>query len=551
MCITRYVVLTGNIYSNKLLPYYFNVLIFKVLIPRKSTRNLFTSKLVLRHNSNRILQTTYQIFNFNLNNIFQPRKTKNPSHYGFPSRILLLAVSYYISARLGLMIPFIGSYITLIWLPTGIAVALLLRWGYCVLPGIFIGAFATSYSMGAPLLVCASIALGNSLAPLSTAFILRRINFHNSLNRVQDILFLFAAAATGMLLSASGGVLTLVTFDKLPLQNAGMAWVSWWAGDFVGVLLASPILLNISLPKLKNLSRQLLEFFCWASVALGLSWVVFFLNHGHNHTLPLLFIISPLIVWSAMRFGLLGSSLGLLLPVILAAIATSNELGPFSYDTKYGLFLLWLFVLVLVLINLMVAALQAGQMHANFALQQSELKLRSIIETEPECVELLSKDSTILQINPAGLRLFGTDHPDKLIGQQALTLINPQHRQNFISLTNRIFEGESGQLEYEITGLNGEQRWMEIHAEPLRNEFRTIVSMLGIGRDITERKKIEEAQRIAAVAFETQDGIMISDANGNIMRVNQAFQNITGYNSEEVIGQNPRMFQSGRHDLEL
>jgi len=256
MCITRYVVLTGNIYSNKLLPYYFNVLIFKVLIPRKSTRNLFTSKLVLRHNSNRILQTTYQIFNFNLNNIFQPRKTKNPSHYGFPSRILLLAVSYYISARLGLMIPFIGSYITLIWLPTGIAVVLLLRWGYCVLPGIFIGAFATSYSMGAPLLVCASIALGNSLAPLSTAFILRRINFHNSLNRVQDILFLFAAAATGMLLSASGGVLTLVTFDKLPLQNAGMAWVSWWAGDFVGVLLASPILLNISLPKLKNLSRE-------------------------------------------------------------------------------------------------------------------------------------------------------------------------------------------------------------------------------------------------------------------------------------------------------
>jgi diguanylate cyclase (GGDEF)-like protein/PAS domain S-box-containing protein len=70
----------------------------------------------------------------------------------------------------------------------------------------------------------------------------------------------------------------------------------------------------------------------------------------------------------------------------------------------------------------------------------------------------------------------------------------------------------------------------------------------GYVRDITERKLIEETLRIAAITFDTQEGILITDADAKILRVNQAFQDITGYHADEVIGQNPRMFQSGRHD---
>ena len=67
-------------------------------------------------------------------------------------------------------------------------------------------------------------------------------------------------------------------------------------------------------------------------------------------------------------------------------------------------------------------------------------------------------------------------------------------------------------------------------------------------RDITERKRADEAMRLAAVTFETQEAILITDPEAKILRVNQAFQEITGYRAKEVIGQNPRMFQSGRHD---
>ncbi|OIQ86749.1 cyclic di-GMP phosphodiesterase Gmr [mine drainage metagenome] len=67
-------------------------------------------------------------------------------------------------------------------------------------------------------------------------------------------------------------------------------------------------------------------------------------------------------------------------------------------------------------------------------------------------------------------------------------------------------------------------------------------------QDISERKMAEEALQIAAATFETHEGIMITDADANIIRVNQAFQNISGYNAQEVIGKNPRILSSGRHD---
>lgn len=66
--------------------------------------------------------------------------------------------------------------------------------------------------------------------------------------------------------------------------------------------------------------------------------------------------------------------------------------------------------------------------------------------------------------------------------------------------------------------------------------------------DISKRKLADEALRIAAVAFETQDAILITDAHANIIRVNRAFTEVTGYNAEEVLGKNPRLMNSGRHD---
>jgi diguanylate cyclase (GGDEF)-like protein/PAS domain S-box-containing protein len=72
-----------------------------------------------------------------------------------------------------------------------------------------------------------------------------------------------------------------------------------------------------------------------------------------------------------------------------------------------------------------------------------------------------------------------------------------------------------------------------------------------ISRDITERRLAEEELRVAATAFEAREGMMITNPQGVILRVNKAFTEITGYKAEEVIGQNPRLLNSGHHDPEF
>ncbi|MDO8350603.1 MAG: EAL domain-containing protein [Gallionella sp.] len=74
------------------------------------------------------------------------------------------------------------------------------------------------------------------------------------------------------------------------------------------------------------------------------------------------------------------------------------------------------------------------------------------------------------------------------------------------------------------------------------------VAREALSAEVLERKRAEAELRIAATAFEAQEGIMVTDAHGVILRVNRAFTSITGYTSDEVAGKNPRLLNSGRQD---
>jgi diguanylate cyclase (GGDEF)-like protein/PAS domain S-box-containing protein len=91
-------------------------------------------------------------------------------------------------------------------------------------------------------------------------------------------------------------------------------------------------------------------------------------------------------------------------------------------------------------------------------------------------------------------------------------------------------------------------RWFELSVSAIPKAFGQELRFIMLARDITSRKQNEEATRIAATAFESLQGMMITDANQVIQRVNQAFTRITGFTIEEASGQTPRFLRSGRHD---
>jgi len=94
---------------------------------------------------------------------------------------------------------------------------------------------------------------------------------------------------------------------------------------------------------------------------------------------------------------------------------------------------------------------------------------------------------------------------------------------------------------------DGNPLYVEYSAHPIR-DADAVSGTVVIFSDIGERRRTEAEMRIAATAFETQEGIFITDAQGTILRVNSAFTDITGYGAAEVVGKNPRFRSSGRHD---
>ncbi|MBL7089206.1 diguanylate cyclase [Acidovorax sp.] len=94
---------------------------------------------------------------------------------------------------------------------------------------------------------------------------------------------------------------------------------------------------------------------------------------------------------------------------------------------------------------------------------------------------------------------------------------------------------------------NGGTVWTEVRFSGIHNEAGEFVNFLGVTRDISERKRAELDLHIAAIVFESQDGMIVTDAQKNILRVNHAFSQISGYAAAEVIGKTSHMLRSDRH----
>ena len=126
------------------------------------------------------------------------------------------------------------------------------------------------------------------------------------------------------------------------------------------------------------------------------------------------------------------------------------------------------------------------------ALRESELRLRTIIDTDPECVLVLGEEGAIQEVNPAGVAMFEAASQADLVGVEFADLVLPAFAGGFRTLFREAMEGRNGTLEYRVKGLKGTERWVDTHAAPMRDAEGRIAFFLGITRDITERKGNED-----------------------------------------------------------
>ena len=248
------------------------------------------------------------------------------------ARILGVAVLYAITARLGLLLDPVGGFATLVWAPSGIAIAAVVLLGNRVAMGVFAGAVVANLLTGAPVLAALAIGIGNTLEAVVAAYALRRLRFEPSFDRVSDTLaFMLGAAAFAPLLSASIGVASLRAAGVLTSAQVGEAWRAWWVGDFIGALLVGPLILTWHARRLSELSRRRALEALACSLAVAFLAAVVFFDHANGSVPSLLqaYLLFPPLIWAAVRFELRGATTGVFIASLIAIAGTARGRGPF------------------------------------------------------------------------------------------------------------------------------------------------------------------------------------------------------------------------------
>jgi diguanylate cyclase (GGDEF)-like protein/PAS domain S-box-containing protein len=179
-----------------------------------------------------------------------------------------------------------------------------------------------------------------------------------------------------------------------------------------------------------------------------------------------------------------------------------------------------------------------------------------LIEAIPDAIFLKDSQSRWLVTNEAAKQLFRLNEIEwQGKTEMELACMRPEFKEaHERCLQDDNSAWEAGKLtffdEIMIDEL-GNKSYFEVRKNPSFNEAGHPENLLIIGRDVTEQRKSNDKLRVAAIAFESQEGMLVTDANEVILSVNQAFTFITGYSAEETVGTNLRILGSGQHDADF
>lgn len=291
----------------------------------------------------------------------------------FFARMAGVVVLYFVAAIAGLQFAVVGSTVTLVWPSSGIALVVVLVFGYRMAVGIALGALLANAWMGLPILMACGIAIGNTLEAVMGAWLLTRFgDMHRRLDRYRDILALIILAAmVSTALSAVIGVTTLTLGGVVPIGNTASVWLIWWLGDMMGVLMvAPPLLIWLSHPRPVLSTQQVAEALGLLTMLLIVGSLVFGAKElaGHGYY-PASLAVIPFVVWGALRFEYFGATLVGLLVSAMAAWGTAHGTGPFVEISKMGSLIGWsIFANLMTMTGLLLAVSSAAQRRAQAAL---------------------------------------------------------------------------------------------------------------------------------------------------------------------------------------
>ncbi|MDD2544685.1 MAG: diguanylate cyclase [Burkholderiaceae bacterium] len=321
------------------------------------------------------------------------------------------------------------------------------------------------------------------------------------------------AVAPGILLDARSAILSMAAFFGGPLVGGiatllACAYRLWLGGDGV----PAGLLIMVS------------------SMGLGLAFRHAVARRGMRLT--------------ALRFFQFASVLQLV-AVFWVLLLTVETLGPGLAGVMAAAYLIVL-TPATALLGLLLQYLEK-QRHIAQALSESEALRRAITRASPDVLLLLDEEGRYLEVISPEERLLYAKAED-LVGQRLSDVLPAPQARRFLDFVRSVIDSEMPRhIEYSLDTLGGHCVF-EGRGQVLDRQIQGKRAMVFMARDITDRVAAEQERRVAAIAFESQQGMFITDAQGVILRANQACTQLLGYSHEDLVGQHTRILRSGRHD---
>jgi PAS domain S-box-containing protein len=477
-----------------------------------------------------------------------------PKYLRAAGSALLVFVAYYVGAEVGFALTFRPYPISTLWPPNSILLAALLltpkRSWWWILLAAFPAHLAVELRGGVPTLMILSWFISNAGEALIGALFIcyltdeQPLRFDN-LRHVTIFVsgaVIFAPFATSFLDSA---FVTLIGWG-----NAGY-WHLWrmrFASNALAALTLVPVIMMTARVNRADLSRA--TFRRWIEAILfatGLVTVVIFAFGERDVPLEILptlvYAPLPFLLWAAVRFGPGAVSGSLMFTAFVSIWGTIHGRGPFTTLSPFeNVFSLQMFLILMTVPAMFLAAVIEGQREGERALRESEERYREVVETQTELICRFLPDTTLTFVNDAYCRYFKKSR-DRLIGTKFIQLVSAPARESVLQSFDSLIESTGTQTrEHEVIRPDGSRGWHQWSNHAITNGGGRVVELQGIGRDITVRKLAEEELRVSeerfAKAFNAnpQPMTLTTLAEGRFIDANESFVSTLGYCRDEVLG---------------
>ena len=182
------------------------------------------------------------------------------------------------------------------------------------------------------------------------------------------------------------------------------------------------------------------------------------------------------------------------------------------------------------------------------AISQAKNELTSIMEANPDMLYVFNLNGKLIKWNSNFEKFCGLTNK-QMTNRLVTEFISKSDRETVLKGVAETFEKGACSIEVRLVRHDGARVPYLCNCVVLKDSSGDAIAFTGTGRDITERKKAEESMQLASMVYQNSgEAIMVTDPDNAIIAVNPAFERTTGYTTAEVIGHNPRMLGSGRHD---